>query len=654
MKSIKLLAAFIPLSIFVSKAIEQGKDRPNILLLTFEDSSADLFGCYGNNTIQTPNIDSLASAGLQYMNVWSAAPQSSPARSSLITGCYAPTYAMDLHRNHQKTPDNILFPQLLRDAGYYCTNNSKTDYNTFIDNTSCWDESSKTASYNSPKRNEHKSFFAVFNCLATHMGRIRSFHTEARRDYTTEGIYMNNLIIPPYLPDLPEVRSDYAGHLESIQDIDKWLKIFLDDLKSKNLHDNTIVFFFSDHGGCLPRGKGYLYETGLKVPFIVYFPPKWEHLSPYKKGSKINQLVDFTDIAPTILSLAGINIPAHITGKAFLGEKKVTDKKYNYAFTTNQHHVYMPSRTITDGRFKYIRRYIPYKYVSLRNYYQWGMPSNMAWDELILKNSPIDEMLLQPYQNLGAEFFFDLDSDPYELNNLIDDKLYANKINELRDELSVHIRETKDLGFFIPSSRGSEVNLYEKANKPDYPLNDLLDLVEKASVPVLSDSAYFVKNLSYQENEFRFWASVGLANLVTQNKLSEVPVELVNMINDPDDYVAAEACFALISIGKYVNEALKQLINPKNENYRKAGYSLMEVLSLKSPLKQVVTQKFVIDRLKKSAVNINIKDNEDSGLVAFGILVNLGIIPMEHMYGKEAYELGIKINKGRRKIIPVP
>lgn len=654
MKSIKLLTAFIPLSIFASKSTEQEQERPNILLLTFEDSSADLFGCYGNNSIQTPNIDSLASVGLQYMNVWSAAPQSSPARSSLITGCYAPTYAMDLHRNHQKTPDNILFPQLLRAAGYYCTNNSKTDYNTSIDNRSCWDESSKTASYNSAKRNRQQPFFAVFNCMTTHMGRIRSFHTEARRDYATEEIYMNNLVIPPYLPDLPEVRSDYAGHLESIQDIDKWLKIYLDDLKSKNLQGNTIVFFFSDHGGCLPRGKGYLYETGLKVPFIVYFPPKWEHLSPYKNGSKINQLVDFTDIAPTILSLAGIDIPSHMAGKAFLGEKKAPDKKYNYAFTTNQHHVYMPSRAVTDGRFKYIRRYILYKYVSLRNYYQWGMPSNMAWDELILNNSPIDEKLIQPYQNLGAELFFDLDSDPYELNNLIDNKLYTDKINELRDELSDHIRKTKDLGFFIPSSRGSEVNLYEKANKPEYPLNELFTLVEKASIPQLSDSKYFVDNLSHQENEFRFWSSVGLANLITQNKLAEVPVELINMTNDADDYVAAEACYALISLGKFVDEALERLITPKNENYRKAGYSLLEVLSLKSPSKQIISQGFVIDRLKKSAENINIKDNEDSGLIASGILVNLGITPMELMYGKESYELGIKINKGRRKIIPVP
>ena len=178
------------------------EERPNILWLTFEDTSAWEFGCYGNRDVHTPNADSLAAQGIQFMNAWSVGPQSSASRSSLITGCYATTYGMDVHPVRYETPEGILFPQWLRDAGYYCTNNNKTHYNTTLDNKSCWDECNKTASYNSPKRGKDQPFFAVFNTLTSHMGRIRTFHTDGRRDYTTEGIYPELLTLPDYVPDL--------------------------------------------------------------------------------------------------------------------------------------------------------------------------------------------------------------------------------------------------------------------------------------------------------------------------------------------------------------------------------------------------------------------------------------------------------------------
>ena len=182
-------------------------ERPNILWLTFEDTSAYEFGCYGNKDVHTPNADSLAARGIQFMNAWSVAPQSSAARSSLITGCYSSTYGMDVHPVPYDTPANIFFPQWLREAGYYCTNNSKTHYNSTTDNKSCWDECTREASYNSPKRGKDQPFFAVYNTVTSHMGRIRTFHTDGRRDYTQEGIYPELLTLPAYVPDLPEVRS---------------------------------------------------------------------------------------------------------------------------------------------------------------------------------------------------------------------------------------------------------------------------------------------------------------------------------------------------------------------------------------------------------------------------------------------------------------
>ena len=308
MKNLPLLmcTAFCGLNAVQADAADNKKnERPNILWLTFEDTSAYEFGCYGNKGVHTPNADSLAVHGIQFMNAWSVAPQSSAARSSLITGCYSSSYGMDVHPVPYDTPENIFFPQWLREAGYYCTNNSKTHYNSTTDNKSCWDECTPKASYNSTKRGKDQPFFAVYNTVTSHMGRIRTFHTDGRRDYTTEGIYPELLTLPSYVPDLPEVRSDYAGHLEAVQDVDTWLGFFLKDLKEKGLDDNTIIFFFSDHGGCVPRGKGYLYESGLRVPMIAYFPPKWQHLAGKKASGKEYSLVNFTDLGPTVLSLAG-------------------------------------------------------------------------------------------------------------------------------------------------------------------------------------------------------------------------------------------------------------------------------------------------------------------------------------------------------------
>lgn len=232
---------------------------------------------------------------------------------------------------------------------------------------------------------KHQPFFAVFNTVVSHMGRIRTFHTEGRRDYTREGIYPSLLSLPSYLPDLPEIRSDYAAHLESVQDVDTWLGFFLKDLKDRGLDKNTIIFFFSDHGGCLPRGKGYLYESGLKVPLIIYFPPKWRHLAKVSSGKEYG-LINFTDLAPTVLSLAGVRPPRHMQGNAIYGKFVNKGKReMQFALASNQLHHFMPVRAVTDGRFKYIRSYIPYRQFALRNYYQWGMPSNQVWDELILK-----------------------------------------------------------------------------------------------------------------------------------------------------------------------------------------------------------------------------------------------------------------------------
>ena len=637
-------------SLEASAANNKKKERPNILWVTFEDTSSYEFGCYGNKDVHTPNADSLAAQGIQFMNAWSVAPQSSPARSSLITGCYAPTYGMDVHPVSYDTPADIFFPQRLREAGYYCTNNSKTHYNSTNNNKACWDECTKTASYNSPKRGKDQPFFAVFNTVTSHMGRVRTFHTDGRRDYTKEGIYTELLTLPSYVPDLPEVRSDYAGHLEAVQDVDTWLGFFLKDLKDKGLDDNTIIFFFSDHGGCVPRGKGYLYESGLKVPLIAYFPEKWKHLANGKSG-KDNSLVNFTDLGPTVLSLAGVKPTKNMQGKAIFGEyASKEERKVQFAFAANQLHHFMPVRAVTDGHIKYMRSYIPYRQFALRNYYQWGMPSNKAWDKLVLGNHNTNHDWALTFDAHPAEMLFDLDKDPGELHDLSSSPEYAEVLAKMRNELSNHIRSTHDLGFFLPTSRTGHV-LYDVVRKEKYPMEELYKLVEAAGIGDIASLPLFEKAIASSHRDMRFWGAVGYAELAHKKQISQCPQALADLLKDEDPYVASEAAYAAAYLGK-PQEGIARLINPAKEEDRKIGYSSLECISLDPTMRDYIRQ--FLPQLKEAAETLPRKKNEDSGLMARGILVNLGELDIKLLHGPEAYKEGLKLNHGRRPMVPLP
>lgn len=637
-------------SLEASAANNKKKERPNILWVTFEDTSSYEFGCYGNKDVHTPNADSLAAQGIQFMNAWSVAPQSSPARSSLITGCYAPTYGMDVHPVSYDTPADIFFPQRLREAGYYCTNNSKTHYNSTNNNKACWDECTKTASYNSPKRGKDQPFFAVFNTVTSHMGRVRTFHTDGRRDYTKEGIYTELLTLPSYVPDLPEVRSDYAGHLEAVQDVDTWLGFFLKDLKDKGLDDNTIIFFFSDHGGCVPRGKGYLYESGLKVPLIAYFPEKWKHLANGKSG-KDNSLVNFTDLGPTVLSLAGVKPTKNMQGKAIFGEyASKEERKVQFAFAANQLHHFMPVRAVTNGHIKYMRSYIPYRQFALRNYYQWGMPSNKAWDKLVLGNHNTNPDWALTFDAHPAEMLFDLDKDPGELHDLSSSPEYAEVLAKMRNELSNHIRNTHDLGFFLPTSRTGHV-LYDVVRKEKYPMEELYKLVEAAGIGDIASLPLFEKAIASSHRDMRFWGAVGYAELAHKKQISQCPQALADLLKDEDPYVASEAAYAAAYLGK-PQEGIARLINPAKEEDRKIGYSSLECISLDPTMRDYIRQ--FLPQLKEAAETLPRKKNEDSGLMARGILVNLGELDIKLLHGPEAYKEGLKLNHGRRPMVPLP
>lgn len=628
-----------------SKAGVLAPPKPNILWVTFEDASPYGFSCYGNKAFKTPTVDSLSKKGILFTNAYSTAPHCSPSRSTLITGAFATTYGMDIHREDYETPDNIFYPSILRANGYYCTNNKKTDYNSKVNDRELWDESGDNATYNSNKRGKDQPFFAVFNATASHMSRVRTITTKGRGRFKALGISPEKLILPKYVPDLPEVRSDFAVHLESYIETDEWLNSFLVDLKQRNLDENTIVFFFSDHGGCLPRGKGYPYESGLKVPLIVYIPPKWQKEFNVQEGSVNKNLVGFEDFAPTVLAMAGIKAPGSMQGSPFLGPHPLKKKAYQFCFRSNQENYhYDPCRTATDGKFKYIRNYHPYKPFALRNLYQSGMPANLGWDDYVLSGKCTNKDWLEQYQPKGPEMLFDLEKDPDELHNLAGSPAYDGKLKELRKAVAGHIRASRDLGLFYRDIRLEKAGgLYRWVRDNNFPLEKMYTAAEKASMPTLKDTSYFNALLKSKYAELRYWGAVGYVTLASNHQIKSCPQGLFLSMSDSHFAVAITAAEAIFRVSKD-EKALAYIFNRFSENDNFA-YSALESFTLDPKYKQRVVN--YASKLKELLISssLNMEDRMSVHTKVRSLLVNVGVLPVEQLYPEKEKEEGEKINK---------
>lgn len=658
----------LALSGCASVSARAASSRPNVLWLTAEDVSAYEFGPYGNRDARTPNVEALARRGVTFTHAYSTGTQCSPARSSIITGAYATTYGMDYHRGKVPVPDGIWFPELLRASGYFCTNCRKTDYNaaTATDGAEHWDacdgmdglspgqpQKTGTATYENPRRRPDQPFFAVFNYFGTHMTCVRTRRMEARQHTPGQGPDPARVGLPPHVPDLPEVRSDYARHLEAIEGMDRWLGAHLQNLKRLGLEDDTIVFFFGDNGGCLPRGKGFVFDTGLRVPMIVSVPPKWRHLLDLSPGSRSDRLVSFVDLAPTVLSLAGVTIPERMQGQAFMGCAAAAPAELQFGFTTNSGDHYVPARSVFDGRFKLVHAYCPHKPACLRNAFQWGMPANLAWDDYVLSGRCTRAEWLAPFRAQAAERLFDMTADPFELCDLAAEPRHAETLKRLRAALSAHLRSTGDLGFFPMAMRDKGPrSLHAWVRETGFPLTDLIATAETASVGDFASRALLASLLKHAQPEFRFWGASGLATLAQKGQGGECPRELFDAMSDPDSTVAAEAALAVCYYGKagqglpvlmtlFETEVVKfaALRRDRPElrqaaafqhNGAAAPYSALETLSLE--VRFAAEMRAIVPRLE--ALHEGYKpDDRSYRQDARSILVNLGRIPVADLFG---------------------
>ena len=451
MNRVLLAGLFVILTAVNSSAA----DKPNILWLTSEDHGPEM-GCYGDELAVTPYVDALAKKGMLFDLAWSCAPVCAPARTTIITGMYPPSIGGQHMRSMVSLPEHVQFyPWYLKQAGYYTTNNSKQDYNVKKTEQG-WDVSSNKAHYRN--RGEGQPFFAIFNVTISHESKIRTRPHEKVLDPA-------KVRVPAYHPDNAESRQDWAQYYDIVSRADKLAGERLAELDQAGLTDDTIVFYYGDHGSGMSRSKRWPYNSGLSVPMVVFFPKKWEHLAPkeYKTGGTSDRLVNFVDLAPTVLSLAGVKPPKHMQGHAFAGKYQQSKPKYMFGFRDRMDERYDFIRTATDGRYHYIRNFNPHFIYGQYVAYNFVTPSTAAWKRDYLAGE-LNEAQSAYWQLKPTEELYDLETDPDEVNNLVDSKEHQAILKELRGALYGWCEEIRDVGFLPEGeihSRSAGTSPYE-------------------------------------------------------------------------------------------------------------------------------------------------------------------------------------------------
>lgn len=487
-----------------TSSIAFSDDRPNILWITSEDNGPHL-GCYGDDFADSPNIDSIATKGMIYLNAWSTAPVCAPARTTLISGLYPPCTGAEHMRSLTRLPAGFkMYPQYLREAGYYCTNNSKEDYN-LEKKGEVWNDSSGTAHWKNRKPGQ--PFFAIFNHTISHESKLRTRpHTQVHDPAKVR--------VPAYHPDTPEVRQDWAQYYDKITEMDELVGENLRELAEAGLAEETIVFYYGDHGSGMPRSKRWPYNSGLQVPLIVHVPEKFRHLAPsdYSVGGSSDRLVGFIDLPATLLSLVGVKPPDHFQGFACMGEYAEPEQPFIYGFRGRMDERYDMVRSVRDKRYIYIRNYMPHKIYGQFIEYMFRTPTTQVWHDLYQagKLSPPQTYF---WETKPAEELYDLESDRDEVNNLVNSPEHQQVLKQLRKaqrELALRIR---DVGFLPEDEihQSQELTPYDIGHDDAaYPLERIIPVAELASSLEKNADEKLVAYLSDDLSTIRYWAAMGL------------------------------------------------------------------------------------------------------------------------------------------------
>ena len=532
------------LCVILLTKIASAAQQPNILWITSEDHGPEM-GCYGDPLAVTPNVDALASKGMRFDLAWSCAPVCAPARTTIITGIYPPSCGGQHMRSMVSLPEQIrLYPFYLSEAGYYCTNNSKEDYNVRPMGQSGWAASSGKAHYKN--RNAGQPFFAIFNETNSHESKIRTRPHEQILDPA-------KVRVPAYHPDNEDTRRDWAQYYDVVSRADATAGRRLEELDREGLSDDTIVFYYGDHGSGMSRSKRWTYNSGLSVPMIVYFPEKWKHLAPkeYQQGGTSDRLVNFVDLAPTLLSLAGVEPPDWMQGHAFAGRFQVDKPKYMFGFRDRMDERYDMIRTVTDGRYQYIRNFNPHfiygQYVS----YNFQTPSTAAWKR-DFDAGRCNEAQSHFWKLKPTEELYDLQADRDQVNNLVDSPDHQQKLVELRSALFQWCHDIYDLGFLPEGeihTRSEGTTPYEMARDPQkYPFDKIFAAADLATQRGMDDLSDLKSLLSDDDSAVRYWGAIGILNRGEQ-AVAQSTDTLAKALDDSSPYVRVTAGYALGKFG---------------------------------------------------------------------------------------------------------
>ncbi|TWU17417.1 Sulfatase [Novipirellula galeiformis] len=537
-------------------------DRPNFVWIMSEDNSKHYLRHFDPDGAPAPQIEALAAHGITFERAFSCAPVCSVARTTLITSCYAPRIGTQFHRRFKLAamPAGVkMFPAYLRAAGYYTTNNRKQDYNAELSDD-VWSESSKHASWKK-RPDESTPFFHVLTSTLSHEGSLHFPESAMAEPTQTDPAAVK---LQPYFPDTPTFRYTRARYHDRIMAIDDVVGKVVSELKAAGELENTFIFYFGDHGGVLPRSKGYAYEAGLHVPLVVRIPERWKDSVSRDRASRTAGFVEFVDFGPTVLNLAGIKIPAGIDGKAFLGKgvdaAEVDSREETLGYADRFDEKSDLVRSLRIGNTKYMRHFEPFYPDALQNNYRYKMLAYKEW-RTMFANGELSGTQRQFFGAKPTEALFDLESDPHEINNLVGDPESQGTLRKMRARLNERLKAMPDLSFFpeavLCESAMHNPTAFGQQNQTR--IAKWIDIANLALLPFRDAEAKMQEAISSDDPWDRYWGLIAAASIGRDAK------PLVRMVrerlSDEEPLVALRAIeFLAIVTDEDVRPALYRTI----------------------------------------------------------------------------------------------
>jgi arylsulfatase A-like enzyme len=523
-------------------------DRPNVVWISCEDISSHL-GCYGDPNATTPNLDAFAAEGTRFDKAFTCHGVCAPCRTGIITGMSPISLGANHMRSKATLPPHVrCFPTWLREAGYYCTNNSKTDYNFKWDPATVWDESSRKAHWKN--RLDGQPFFAVFNLTMTHESKIwPDGWKKVVQNLPADQLHdPESIIVPELYPNTPKVRAAHARLLDIITVMDLEVGRRLQEIEDAGLSDNTIVIFWSDHGNGFPRAKRWIYDSGTLVPMIARIPAGLRVDGQGVPGSVDDRLINLIDLGPTVLNLVGLPIPKHMAGRPFLGPDLPPARDYIHGARDRVDERMDLVRSVRDDRYRYVRNLMPWR-AALQHI---GYSERSVVRKEMRRLEAAGELPIASAQFLRAprapEELYDLQSDPWEVNNLVNEPAYAETLNRLRDECDRWQLTSRDAHLIAEplldageARSGSRWALLNGANG-EARSNALLAIAKAAANPTPAAITLLRASVKDSDPAVRWWAITGLGRLTNVDGLSEV---FETAARDPDAAVAVAGAAAV-------------------------------------------------------------------------------------------------------------